>query len=51
MIDTICFVIFLIIISIILEIKTHQRRRVIVASSSLYVFVLYYFLFEVFYSN
>lgn len=48
MIDTICFVIFLIVISIILEIKTHQRRRVIVASSSLYVFVLYYFLFEIF---
>lgn len=47
MLKTVLFVVFLIVLSIILEIKTHQRRRVIVASSSLYVFVLYYFLFEV----
>ena len=48
MLDTICFVIFLIVISIYLEIKTRVRRRYIVASSGLYVIVLYYFLFELF---
>lgn len=45
---TFCFILFLIIISIILEIRTHQRKRVIIASSGLYVLTLYFVLFETF---
>ena len=46
MLDRLCFTVFLIIIAIILEVRTHQRRRVFVASSGLFVIVLYFTLFD-----
>lgn len=40
------FVIFIIFISIFLEIRTHQKKRVIIASSGMYIIVLYFVLFD-----
>lgn len=45
---TFIFILFLIIVSVILEIRTHQRKRVIIASSSFYALALYFVLFETF---
>lgn len=45
------FVIILIIFSIFLEIRTHQKKRVIIASSGLYALVLYFVLFDLFKDN
>lgn len=48
MIFNIVFVILLIGLSVVLEIRTHQKKRVIIASSGLYIIVLYFVLFDLF---
>ena len=42
------FLILIIILSVSLIISTHQKKRIIVASSGLYALVLYYALFDIF---
>lgn len=48
MIINFVFVLFLIALSLLLEIRTHQKKRVIIASSGIYILVLYFLLFETF---
>ena len=48
MLITFIFIVFIILLSIIIEIRTQQKKRVIIASSGLYAFVLYLVIFDTF---
>lgn len=48
MLITFLFIVFIVFLSIIIEIRTKQKKRVIVASSGLYGFVLYLVIFDTF---
>lgn len=48
MIYSLIFVLLIMVLTVLLEIRTHQKKRVIIASSGLYIIVLYFILFDLF---